>query len=46
MHLQLPNRGFNLPPAATLAHHPPHPLICATCDITVVMKKLLKIQQC
>ena len=44
-----PNGGFNLPSAA---HHPPHPLspthilIRATRDITVVVKMLLKIQQC
>ena len=36
----------------TLPHHPPHPLppthplIHATRDITVAVKKLLKIQQC
>ena len=34
--------GLNL---ATLSPLPPaHPLICAICDITVTMKKLLKIQ--
>ena len=27
---------YNLPPAS----HPPHPLICAICDITVVVKKV------
>ena len=26
--------------------HPSHPLICAICDITVTVRKLLKIQQC
>ena len=43
-----PNKKFNPPPAA---HHsppltPPHPLTHATHDITVVVKKVLKIQQC
>ena len=49
-----PDEGFILLPAV----HPPtplhpshpfsptHPLICAICDITVAVKKLLKIQQC
>ena len=38
-----PNSGFHLPPAV---HHPPHPLspihplIHATCDITVVVKNI------
>ena len=27
-------------------HPHPHLLICAICDITVTVKKLLKIQQC
>ena len=31
-----PNGGFNLLPAA----HPPHPLICVTRDIAVVVKKV------
>ena len=29
-----------------LPTNPPIPLICAICDITVAVKKLLKIQQC
>ena len=33
------SRGFNLPLTT-------YPLIRSTCDITVVMKKFLKIQQC
>ena len=41
--LQLPTHPRHPPP-----HHPPptHPLICAICDITVAVKKLLKNQQC
>ena len=49
-----PDRKFNLPPAAhplplptppLLPTHP-LPLICATCDSTMVVKQLIKIQQC
>ena len=47
-----PNREFNPPLVAHPPHHPPHPLMpthlppitCAIRDITVVVKKLLKIQ--
>ena len=41
-----PNRGYNLP---ILPNQPPHLLLPAyllTCDITVVMRKLFKFQQC
>ena len=47
-----PTGRYNPPLAANLPHHSPHPLspahplIHAICDITVVVKKLLKIQQC
>ena len=39
--------GWCNPPAASHPPPPPpHPLICAIHDITVVLKRLLKIQQC
>ena len=38
-----PKGGFNPPPAS---HTPTHPLIYVTCDITMVVEKLLKSQQC
>ena len=41
-----PIERYNLPPAAHPPLPPVHPLVCAICDITVVVKKLLKIQQC
>ena len=40
------NRGFNPPPTALpTSPHPTHLLLRAICDITVVVTKLLKIQQ-
>ena len=41
-----PNRGISHLQLLTLPHHPPHPLQCTISDITVTVKKLLKIQQC
>ena len=41
-HLQLPTHPWHLPTFLP----PAHPLIRAICDITVAVKKLLKIQQC
>ena len=40
-----PNERYNLPSAAH-PPPPPAPLVHATCNIAVAVKKLLKIQQC
>ena len=46
-----PNRRYDPPLATYPPHYPPHLFhlstpYTATCDITVAVKKLLKIQQC